>query len=143
MTDKYEEAEPEVLEGEFIEAEQTTAQKRMQHAREQKAVAPKLTKKEQRVNVTKILRDLGHCPITGLAKLGMNKWQELGLTKPVSGQVQLAANTALTNMLVPAYKPIDFVSPDDVLKDIPIFTGKRALPGQVPLSLEQDDEEEV
>lgn len=126
MTD-YEEAEPVVLEGEIVE-ELTPAQKRMQYAREQKGISKPVPKKAQRINVTKIMAEHGYCPVTSLILMAQNRWEDLGLQKPVSAHEMNSSAQCLLHISVPGIKPVDYINPDETIKKIPVFTGVRELP---------------
>ena len=144
----YKEAEPVVLDGELLDADDTSGltpqQQRMQHARNQRAPSKKTPKKNQRINVTKIMREHGYCPVTTQILMAQNRWEELGLQKPVTAHEMNSSSQCLLHLSVPSYKPIDFVNDEEIIKNIPVFTGRRDItlieaPSFVDEDVEDDD----
>ena len=99
-------------------------------------------KKRKQINVSKVMDKMGFCPARVLVLLAQNRWEELGLKGPVSAHEVSSAARTLFHSQVPGLRPVDFVSQEDVLKQIPVFIEKRGFAQQIEEDVPKDDDED-
>jgi len=98
-------------------------------------------KKRKQVNVTKVMNKMGFCPARTLVLLAQNRWEELGLKGPVTAHEVNSATQTLFHATVPGIKPVDYVSQDEVIKQIPVFIEKRGFASNNIQEVIEDDED--
>lgn len=137
-----------VLEGEVIRSEDISnlsQKEKMAKIAGLRAKPLKVRRKQQQVNVTKIMYSEGFCPVRTLVLIAQNRYKELGLEKPITAHEVNSATQTLFHVTVPGIKPVDFINPDEEIKQIPVFIPKRGF-AQIedldpPAFLEQNDED--
>ena len=96
---------------------------------------------DRRLNITRLCNEVGHNPAMTLIHISRNNWQELQLDKPVSAHEINSASQTLLGYMLPNFKPVDYVDPDEELKQIPVFVGRRELPAGHAPAISYDEAE--
>lgn len=121
--------EAEVLEGEVIKAEKPTPeQTKMKNMSSKRTQALKTTKRQTRVNVSKVMAEMGYSPVVTLIHLAQGDKEALKLDKEISAHIRSSAATTLLSYVAPTIKSVDYTNPDESIKQIPIYVPKREAP---------------
>jgi len=134
-----------ILEGELISSNVSglTPQQQMERAAQLKAKMLKPSKKQKRINVTKIMNEYGYNPVVTQILIATNQWQLLGLKGPVTAHEINSSSQYLLALSVPAIKPVDFINPEEEIVQVPIYVEKRGVQGiEPPKPTPEDDEDD-
>lgn len=126
MTD-YKEPEVQVLEGEVIQLELTPDQIKMKELRSRRTTPLKVTKKNQRINVSKTLNEMGANPVEVLIHIMRGDNEALKVTKEISTHERNSAAQTLLGYVAPTIKPVEYDNPDEAIKQIPTFVPSRGI----------------
>lgn len=132
------------IEGELISSNVSGLSpiEQMRRAGRLKAKMLKPSKRQKRINVTKIMNEFGYNPVITQILIATNQWQLLGLKGPVSAHEINSSSQYLLALSVPAIKPVDYVDPEEDVKQIPTYVPSRGIIAPVAKVEEIDEDDD-
>lgn len=111
--------------------EKTPMQIKMDGLRRKRTKALPKTKSNVKIDITKIMDEMGYNPVVTQILIAQNEWEALGQHKPCSVHEMNSSSQWLGNMSIPAIKAVEYKDPDADIEEISVFVPKRGIPAHM------------